>query len=449
MAAGTPQSKEAAVFAKYLEDKVILVADPSPSSRSAMGRLIVELGAKTHNVVLVNMFEHAMEAVEKKNPRVIIAEYDIGKRCGLELFQRLRTLKPKESKDCLFVILTGNTSQTAVARAAEEDLDAYIIKPYTPETVRRTMLQAAIRKIKPPEYVLALEAGKKLMEESKLDEAEAEFTRATALDPSPSLAYYYLGQIKWLRQIIAESKGNYQKGLGFNRIHYKCLVGLYELMMKQNAHGEAYEVVRKLSQYFPANPKRLTEILRLAIVTGKYEDIEKYYSVFTNIDERDETLIKYVCAALVVCGKYYLAGNLGHSRALDLFRKASVTGTGRANILKEIILALVDNGLSKEAHHFLERFPQDARDSEDFLLMKLLIADGENQGGVVINQGRMLMTRGCSEERLYNAMIRRGMESKLSKLAMDEIMEKAVQKLPAKKEHFEKLVKDTEARLKA
>ena len=438
----TLQTKEAQVFTKYLEDRKVVIADASASSRSGLFKVFHDLGAKTSNLTLANTFEAAQTAISQMQPHVVIAEYDLGKRCGLELLQSQRQQRPQESKDCLFVVVTGNTSQTAVAKAAEEDIDAYILKPFTPDSVRKTIMQAAIRKIRPPEYDIAIAAGKKLLVEAKLDEAEKEFTRATSLDPSPSLAFYYLGQVKFMRQILGESKGSYEKGLSYNRIHYKCMIGLYELLMQQKNHSEAYEVVKKVSQYFPANPKRLTEVLRLAVMTGEYEDIEKYYSTFTNIDDRNDMLIKYVCAALVVCGKYYLSANLGKSRALELFRKAAVTGTGRVNILKEIILALIENGMVKDTYPFLERFPLDSHESDDYLLLRFLIANAENNVSGVINQGRALMARGLADERLYTILIRRGVEAKLTPIAIEEIMSRAAAKLPGKRSFFEGLLKE-------
>ncbi|MBI3543681.1 MAG: hypothetical protein HY075_10455 [Deltaproteobacteria bacterium] len=340
--------KEAESFAKYLATRKILIADPSSTARSGLFNVFRELGAKPNLTVLVNSFSQAETAIASDKPHIVVAEYELGKRCGLELLQKQRESRPDESKECLFVIVTGNTSQTAVARSAEEDIDAYILKPLTPELVRRTIMKAALEKIRPRAYVVHIDEGKRLMADGDLDGAEAKFTEAIPLDPSPSLAMAYLGQVKVIRQALDVARDKFQQGLDYNRIHYKCLVGLYDVLMKEQEHVAAYDVVRKLSQYFPANPKRLAEVLRLAIVIGKYEDIEKYYSVFTNLDDRDETLIKYVCAALVVCGKYYLSTKLGHTRALELFRKAAVTASGRLNILKEIILALLEYRLVRE-----------------------------------------------------------------------------------------------------
>ncbi|MBI3543715.1 MAG: hypothetical protein HY075_10625 [Deltaproteobacteria bacterium] len=200
----------------------------------------------------------------------------------------------------------------------------------------------------------AVESGKKKSAARSYDEAEGLFTGALKLDPSPTLACYYLGQVKETRQQPDQAKGVYYQGLKFNKIHYKCNLGLYDLFLKEKNFEEAYDVIKRLSHYFPANPKRLAEVLRLAIINSRFEDIEQYYAAFCNMDEREDSLIRHVCAALIVCGKYYLR-NGQKARALPFFQKATVAGVGRSNILKEIVQALNESGCVKEAEEFLAK----------------------------------------------------------------------------------------------
>lgn len=431
---------EVAAFAKFLETKKILIADPSASARSGMYKVFNELGAKMSQVTLVNSFQQAVEQIGAVKPHIVVAEYELGRRCGLDLLQSQREQRPQETKETLFIVVTSNTSQTAVARAAEEDIDAYVLKPFTVEIVRKTIMKAALLKIKPPEYVTAIEEGKKFLAEGNLDAAETMFVKATSLDRAPSLACYYVGQVKYLRQIMNQAKGSYSKGLEFNKIHYKCLVGLYELLSSQKNHAEAYEVVKKVSQYFPANPKRLTEVLRLAIINGKYEDVEKYYSIFCNIDERDETLIKYVCAALVVCGKYYLGTKL-KSRALELFQKAAATGTGRVRILKEVVQALIDHGCVRESKDFLSKFPAETQAAQEYLTLRFQILNAEGNLNAIIEQGRDLLSKGLGDERSYEIMMKRSIEAKLGNAA-EALYYEATGKFPAMKNELDALAKN-------
>lgn len=397
------QKKEEEILRKFLSDKKLLVVDPSNSARASIMNVFIKLGAKQFNIFQAKEILEATELIDLKKPDVVVTEYNLDRHTGLELLQAQREKNP-DSKKSLFILLTSNTSQSAVARAAEEEVDAFLIKPFNADTVRKVVIRAALFKINPPQYFIEIEKGKTLLMEGKLDEAQERFKEAMNLDPQPSMACYYIGQVEFVRKVLENAKGNYHKGLDYNKIHYRCMVGLYELLISMQSHFEAYEVVKRLSQYFPANPKRLSEVLRLAIMTKSYEDVEKYYSVFCNLDERNDLLINYICAALVVCGKYYLqTGN--RTRALELFQKAAVTSAGRVKILKEIIQNLLEFKITGEAEKFMQRIPAEAQKTAEYKILEFLMIAATSAPAKTISLGRELISKGMVSERLYEVMV--------------------------------------------
>jgi len=237
-----------------------------------------------------------------------------------------------------------------------------------------------------------------------------------------------------MKQAMDVAKGDYSKGLDHNKIHYKCLVGLFEVMMKENQWVDAYDVVKRISRYFPANPQRLAQVLRLAIMTKNYDDIERYYQAFSTIDNRSDELIKYVCAALVVCGKFYLHG--GHtSRALELFLKAAITANTRTKILREIVIALVDNGMAKDAKDYLNRFPAATQGSSDYAICDLLIMDRTVPATAVIQAGRKHLQAGIQDPMLYEILIKRSFAVGF-KDAAENMIHEACKVFPDKKDTF-------------
>mgnify|MGYP000022268147 CR=1 FL=1 len=132
-------SKEAEIFKKYITNKKILIVDSSSSARTGMFKILNDLGVKTSQIKLCSSFHTAEEEIKASKPEIVLTEYDLGKSCGLELLQSQRLSNP-ESKKSIFLLITGNTSQSAVARSAEEDIDGYILKPFTPEVLRKTII---------------------------------------------------------------------------------------------------------------------------------------------------------------------------------------------------------------------------------------------------------------------------------------------------------------------
>lgn len=425
--------KEAELFDKYMAKRKVLIADESASARSGVFGTFTKLGVKPHQIIMASSLSDAEAEIARNKPDIVIAEFNFGKYCGLDLLQRQRESNP-DSKKTLFILLTSNTSQSAVARAAEEDVDAFVLKPFTPEVLRNTLIRAALLKSNPPEYLVKIEAGKAKLATGDMDGADVFFKEAMKLDERPALACYYEGKINYQKKVIDLSKGFFEEGLEYNKIHYKCMVGLYELLMEMKLHKEAYDVVKKISQYFPANPKRLAEVLKLAIINKSYEDVEKYYAVFCNIDERNDTLINYVCAALVICGKYYIRSN-NKARAMELFQKCLATAAGRTKFLNEIIMALLESKLGGEAEKMLKRYPPEHQKSPEYLLLDFQVANLTMGAQYVLQKGRDLMIAGVETEKFFEIMLERSSEVKSARM-METVLSNCSTKFPKLKEKF-------------
>jgi len=172
-------------FVEFIQDRKILIADASSVTRASLSRILNELGVKGNQISLVSTMEQALEEDSAFSPARRDRRVDLGKRCGLDLIQIQREKHPEQARECVFIVVAGNTSQSAVARAAEEDVDAYIVKPYTQDTVRKTLMRVAMTKANPSDYVRTIETGKKKLTERSYDEAEGLFNGALKLDPSP------------------------------------------------------------------------------------------------------------------------------------------------------------------------------------------------------------------------------------------------------------------------
>jgi CheY-like chemotaxis protein len=439
MSTNADVEKQRKIFSKYLSDKKIVIADPNKTSRAALANILSQMGAKSINMVLAGSYQVAEEELKRAKPTIVIAEYDMGKRCGLELLQSLRQDNP-EFKKCLFVLVTGNGSQSAVARSAEEDVDTFILKPFNQDSLRATIMKTALAKINPSEYMKTIEIGKGQMSEGKFDESIATFKSALKMDKTPSLAYFYIGQAQVLKKMLQEAEGEFSTGLNVNKIHYKCMVGLYDVLATQKQHVKAYDTIKRISQYFPANPQRLAAVLRLAIVTKSYEDVERYYRMFTNMENRNEELVKYICAALVVCGKYYLISS-NNTRALEVFKNAAISAGGRTKILREIITTLMEFDLAKQSEEFLKRFPAESRKQADYLTMELLLVDKTRAASAVLDHGRQLLNQGVNDPMIYQVLIRRSAEVGFNDAAEDMVA-KASGLYPDKKALFSKILEE-------
>ena len=423
-------------FREYLKDQSIFIVDGASASRRRLAATMVGLGAQMAKITLHASYEEAEADMKVRKPKVVICDYMIGGRSGLDLLQTQRNAFP-EGKDCLFMLVTGNTSQSAVARAAEEDIDSFILKPYTINSLTESIVSAAIGKLYPTEYRKTVEEGKALLFAGKIDESMALFEKAIGMNPKPALACFYYGQAEMLKQALADAQGSYLKGVSFNKIHYKCLVGLFELFMSQKAYREAYDVIRRVQKYFPANPKRLASVIRLAVLNEKFEDIETLYQIFKDMELREEEVTRHMVAGLIVSAQNRLRKN-EKERAAESLKDASISCAGQTGFLRRIVEVLAENAISEPIQDVLNRFPPAKQKDTDYLASRYLQMNLTAAPGVSIQYGQSLIRDGHHSLSLYLTLTSRMAQSGM-KDAAESLYYDGLKRFPAEKARFEEL----------
>jgi hypothetical protein len=144
------------------------------------------------------------------------------------------------------------------------------------------------------------------------------------------------------------------------------------MFLEQKKFTEAYQVVKKIAKFFPANPDRLAQIVRLAVHTENYDDMQMYYEIFTSLDERTEQMVNYIGAGLFVSGKHNLM-NKKIDEAIRLFDNIAVSCSEFSKFTRAMITTLAEFGHVGTAEKYLTRFPPGYDDHEDYLVSEFII----------------------------------------------------------------------------
>ena len=390
-------------FKSFIDKHEVLVVDKNPTSRSRLIKIMCDLGSKRHAIHAVGSFHEAADIIHAKNIGVVLSDFYIVGGSGFDLFKLVKEKNP--TKKICTILVTSDLTQSTVAKAAEEDVDSYIVKPFTVESIQENLINTIADKVSPSDYVKIIEEGKKLLEADRYDEAIEKLNSSLPLHPKPSLALFYIGQAEYLKEQIENAKGTYNKGLELNHIHFKCLTGLYDLLMKRNNFYEAYEVVKKVAKYFPANPERLQQVVRLAVQTQNYQDMQSYYEIFTSMDERTNEMINYIGAGMFVSGKHYMKIE-SKEDALKLFDNIGVSCSQFPKYPSAIIAILIEYQLPDEAEKFLKRFDTEARNTDDYLVCNFLIdALKFKDHNRIVKNGLDLYNRNIKDFRCMKIMV--------------------------------------------
>jgi DNA-binding NarL/FixJ family response regulator len=432
-------SLTAATFTEFLSDKRVLIVDGSAGVRGAIVTALRELGARTQNISLTPHFEGAMADLERLQPQILICDYHLDEGSGLALVRRQHELVPEDARR-LSVLVTGNSQESTIAEAAEEEVDTYILKPFTLALLKEYLVRAVAAKLRPSPYRRAIDAGKAFLAAETAAKAEAEFQRATQLSKKPSLAYYYLGKACSLLAKYEAAEVSYETGLLHDALHYRCLTGLFDLLLEHKKDRQAFDVSRRLIAVFPVSPKRLDEILRLAVRNRDFDDIDRCYAVFREIHPRPPALTRTMTAALVVAGIDRLDRARDVKKSLELFSLAIIISERSPTALREIVTSLANRGLHPEAERFLREFPPVSQRDPTYLAMEYLVLSGTATLSRTVEVGRKLVRDGISDPVIYQVLIRSSRKAGFADSA-ESLMHDAIKRWPDLKTRFEDALK--------
>src|SRR4051812_3776498 len=89
-------TEEEALFARFIANKKVLIADASAATRAAIAKILRNLDVPTAHIRLAGNHETAVAEIRSVHPHVIIANYQLGDEPGLELINLQRRYRAAE-----------------------------------------------------------------------------------------------------------------------------------------------------------------------------------------------------------------------------------------------------------------------------------------------------------------------------------------------------------------
>ncbi|MCB0414849.1 MAG: response regulator [Bdellovibrionales bacterium] len=426
---------------EFFTNQLILILDTSRSTREMVKTILLEYNVDPVNILATENYDKAVSFIKEKKPIIIFTDIQINEHSGIGLLHKVSEYAPKVS-DRLFYVITSNADETAVAEAAEEDVDGYVLKPFSKEYFVNYIESTIEEKIRPSSYFKEIESGKELLEENELEMALEHFSSAKKMNDKPSLACFYSGEAQRRKKNSLNALLEFEEGLEINPIHYRCLVGKFETLDELKQTEEAYGVVRTLTKYFPVSPQRLGKIFKLAVFTHNFSDAKKYYELFEKIERKSLSLRKIVAAALKVSGKFLLNHN-DQAGALEAFKNAIISSKLDPALITDIVSYLIEKNRIKDAEELLKFYPGDNRNSEDFLNLDFQITALSGHSDIALSMGKNLIDDKAARSDVYLEMANIFVSQRRLDAA-ENILYQGIQNLPDQREVFSNKIKSLE-----
>lgn len=384
---------------EFLGSRRVVIGDPTRASGRSLRKFLMQLGAKSEDVILCETAGDAFDAVAEKATHVLFTDVTF----GFDVI-KLQQSAFKSGTEFATIVLTPDPSSSEMGRIAEKDVDAILLKPLHYQGFLECLWAAFAEKIKPSPYMIQIEKGKGCIKAGALEEAEIIFDSSRSLDPTPTLAFYYLGVIQETRGDLANAIFLFEQGLELNEKDYRCLTGLFDVRMKAEQFTEAYEIAKRIHVDFPVSPDRILDLVKLSVQMRRFEDVIDYCRIFQSLEGREEALGRVVVAGMLVCSKY-LALKQERERSREVMKNASKIALESGVLAVDVLRYFVETEHFEDGREYYAKMPRAVQDSAEALEYYIEILHAGGNSVELLEIGGMLKRMSLPSPRLYTLLI--------------------------------------------
>ncbi|MBO8143694.1 MAG: chemotaxis response regulator CheY [Thermodesulfobacterium sp.] len=113
----------------------ILVVDDFATMRKIIKNILTQLGFK--DIIEADDGTTALELLKKQKVDLIISDWNMPKMSGIDLLKAVRA--DENLKDIKFIMVTAEAQKENVVEAIKHGVNQYVVKPFTPETLKEKL----------------------------------------------------------------------------------------------------------------------------------------------------------------------------------------------------------------------------------------------------------------------------------------------------------------------
>ncbi|MFJ4429427.1 tetratricopeptide repeat protein [Pseudomonas sp. NPDC089395] len=283
--------------------KSFLIVDDFTDFRTSTRSMLRELGVR--DVDTADSGEQALRMCGQKRYDYILQDFHLGdgKKNGQQVLEDL-ILDKLISHECVFIMVTAESSQAIVLSALEHEPDAYLTKPFNRVglaqrldklTQRKTLLKPILQALdrgRPAEVLVACaELCKKdprfaplclryradaLRHLNRFEELEKFLKSILASRPQPWV-YSALGSLMHKRGQNAQAQGVYEQALKAFPIMPGLYDGMADVLVAQGDTKRAQNMLEEAVRLSPLAVRRQATLGKLALVNEDFESASKAF----------------------------------------------------------------------------------------------------------------------------------------------------------------------------
>jgi len=283
----------------------------------------------------------------------IISDWQMPKMTGTELLNLIRTAK--KFRDIPFLMITAEANQNIVAEAAEQDVDAYLTKPFVTATLEQKIKELIYKAEHPSQLTLLLKKAAIWREKGKLENAIECAQKAAEINSRSSRPLRELGRLFLKKDDLEQGAKCFEKAIELNRLDVPSYHYLGQIYFKTGKIEEAIKYFSKALDLSPRNADRAFKVASLLLKHNQLKEAEKIFKAMLRNNQDNADLYEDVADLSLEYGLYKLA--------VGSYKKVLSEYPERDYLQKKLGEALFKEGHPKEAIAIFEqiapRFPED------------------------------------------------------------------------------------------
>jgi|GEM_PF-1081749 len=390
-------------LAHFLGDDYCLIVEPSQSFAFAIQSTLQSMGVPHSKILVARRWQDAKRIVLELKPKILISEYEIDGLFGIDLV--LMQGSYCLLSDRISIINTLNSSESAVAEASEGDIDGYLLKPFSMSAFQQKLESILRTKLNPSAYYLKLNKGKKLLIQKEFQKAMDEFLLAKPLDPKPTLACFHTGQALQSLGDMPRALLEFQEGLKYQPLHYRCLTGEFDALMESKNYDQAYDLIEVIQKNFPITSKRLGQFFVATVFTGHFQRLPHLCQLMIQFEHRSAELIEISSLAMLTSGRYYLKENL-FEKAFIAFELAYQVSEKKFEILEKSVNEFLKIQDFLRAQALFNRASSAEFGKPHFKVLEFRVGQHSLSNEGLIKKGQQLIDDGFGSPEIFSAMVK-------------------------------------------
>lgn len=278
----------------------------------------------------------------------VISDWNMPKMNGIELLNLVRS--SKELRDIPFLMITSEANMGIVAEAAEQDVDAYLTKPFVTATLEQKIYELLHNISNPSKLSQLLKKSLYWQEKGQIDKAIACAKMATELNKRSSRPSRELGILYLKKNDLTSAAACFKAATELNRLDVPSYHYLGQIKLKLGETDKAITYFTKALELSPRHTDRAFKVATLLLNKNKKPEAEK---ILTSILRNSHGNIDLVEDVADTCHEHGL-----YALATKAYKTVLTEAPDRDYLNKKLGINLYKGGDIQDAIDVLEKIAQ-------------------------------------------------------------------------------------------